>query len=265
VNAARRLIPIIAGLALLASLAVAGIGKSARQRLVHALAAIARPDTKPAADRKPRPAAAGDVEQQAEAAAGWSASILNSVTTGTIVRYDRSGAATSQAGITFYNKYPDKCRVELDHGGGNIEIIGFDQTAAWSNAKSSLTAGDERDIRSWLRSRPERLFTKRTAGSAYREAGVRFDDYIPGMPWQAPQPLAPEVQLDQVEIIDTVNPVAAASVVWSDRPEPTTTSTATALSSGPSVGWSPRTRLRTPTTGKYPRSLLRSTTATTSR
>jgi hypothetical protein len=159
----------------------------------------------------------GEVEQQAEAAAGWNQNIRNSVTKGTLNRYDRSGAATQQAGITFYNRYPDQLRVELDHGAGNVEIFGFDQNAAWSNAKSSLSASDARDVRSWLRSRPERLFTKRTVGSPYREAGLVYEDYIPGMPWQGPQTLAPEVQAYQVEVIDTVSPTSAATVTWSDR------------------------------------------------
>jgi hypothetical protein len=162
---------------------------------------------------------AGDVEQQAEAAAGWSPNIHNSVTTGTLNRYDRSGAATQQAGIMFYNKYPDQLRVELNHGAGNIEMFGFDQNAAWSNAKSSLTTGDARDVRSWLRSRPERLFTKRGGGSPYREAGLVYEDYIPGMPWQGPQTLSPEVQAYQVEVIDNIDPAPALQghSPWTDK------------------------------------------------
>jgi outer membrane lipoprotein-sorting protein len=162
-------------------------------------------------------AGSADVEQQAEAAAGWTQNIHNSVTKGTLNRYDRSGAATQQAGITFYNRYPDQLRVELDHGAGNIEIFGFDQTTSWSNAKSSLSASDARDVRSWLRSRPERLFTKRGGGSPYREAGMIYEDYIPGMPWQGPQTLSPEVQAYQVEVLDTVTPAQGATVAWSDR------------------------------------------------
>jgi len=162
-----------------------------------------------------------DAGQQAAAAAGWTANIHNSVTAGSITRYDRTGAATSQAGIILYMKYPESLRVDIDHGGGSHDIIGFDQGSVWSSSKSGLTATDSRDIRAWLRTRPERLFAKRGGGAAYREAGVVTVDHIPGMPWQPAKDLDASIalQLAQIEIIDDMNPrpVAGTGTPWSDR------------------------------------------------
>jgi hypothetical protein len=113
-------------------------------------------------------------------------------------------------------------RVEINHGPGQVDIYGFDQTHAWaSSSATSLTQAQARDVRAWLRTRPERLFVKRDILAPYREAGMLYEDHQPGQPWQGPVEFKPPLPLDQVEIIDGISPVAgvngAGGPIWSDR------------------------------------------------
>jgi hypothetical protein len=205
----------------LAAAVISNPGRAGLSRVVGVIGSKTPPPHKASARSGALTPSGTDVGQQAAAAAGWTANIHNSVTTGNIARYDRTGAATSQAGITIYMKYPDSLRVDIDHGGGNHDIIGFDQGSPWSSAKSSLSATDSRDIRAWLRTRPERLFAKRGGGAGYREAGQVTVDHISAMPWQPTKDLDPSaaLKLDQVEIIDDMNPTQAPGKQgpWSDR------------------------------------------------
>ena len=109
---------------------------------------------------------AQDLEQRVRARHGWTSSLLNSVITGQVTLYNREGQARGQASFTLYRKYPDLTRVVIDRG-GPVETIGFDHNQAWKLGTTSLTEREARDIRAWLRSWPERLFTLRDSGKGF--------------------------------------------------------------------------------------------------
>jgi hypothetical protein len=145
----------------------------------------------------------GDLESRARARHGWNAGVLNSVMRGIVVFYQSDGTNTGQATMTVYRAYPSRLRAELTRG-GNTEIWGFDSLSAWRSGDSNLGEGRARDIRQWLRICPERLFTTRDGGAAYREAGSRIEDLKPARPWQSQTRINPPLELVQVEMEDTL-------------------------------------------------------------
>jgi hypothetical protein len=197
----------IASVCILAAVAVSSPG---RHGVARALSIITSRQPSGVTPDKPASGPPLTVEKRAETAAGWAAGIRNSISKGTITYYDRTGAKTGEASIALYVSYPDDLRVEIDPGDGKPETAGFSQGMTWSSAKDSLTATESRDIRAWLRTRPERLFVKYAAGSKYREAGAVLEDHIPKTPWQAAQDPDQPAHLDQVELIDDLAPVGQA-------------------------------------------------------
>jgi hypothetical protein len=151
------------------------------------------------------------VEKRAEAAMGWTGNIRNSISKGTISYYDLSGDKTGEAAIALYVNYPDDLRVEIDRGDGKPQTVGFSQGTTWSSLKDSFSPAEGRDIRAWLRTRPERLFAKYATGSGYREAGAVLEDHVPKTPWQAAQDPDQPPKLDQVELIDDLGPAGQAA------------------------------------------------------
>ena len=149
------------------------------------------------------PVQAEDLESRARARHGWSAGVLNSVMRGTVTFYESDGTNTGQATMVVSRAYPSLLRLELTRG-GNTEVWGFDGLNAWRSGDSNLGEGRARDIRQWLRICPERLFTTRSTGAAYREVGSRMEDLKPGRPWQGQSRINPPTVFEQVEMEDTL-------------------------------------------------------------
>ena len=144
-----------------------------------------------------------DTEQRVRTRHGWNSTLQNSVITGQISFFNRAGQQTGQANITLYRKYPNLMRAVIVRG-TSVETVGFDATQAWKSGKAGLSEAEARDIRAWLRLWPERLFTLRSAGARYREAGKRVEEVRPSTPWQAAAQIDPPAVLEQVEIQDTI-------------------------------------------------------------
>jgi hypothetical protein len=142
-----------------------------------------------------------DLERRARARHHWTIAILNSVVRGAITFYSGDGAVTGQANLTIYRAYPGRLRVELDRG-GSVETVGFDGVSAWREGAPTLNEQRARDIRTWLRAWPERLFTTRAAGATYREAGPRVELSKPGRPWQGPTSIVPPISYEQIAMED---------------------------------------------------------------
>jgi hypothetical protein len=152
-----------------------------------------------------------DIEQRARAAHGWTASIHDSLLTGSINFYDRAGNVTRQGPIKILRSYPDKVRVEITSGGAT-EILGFDHVAPWDSLTSSLTSPQQRDIRAWTRFTPERLFVTRSAGQQYAETRPIQEDHVPASPGRPALDLAEPIVFNRPLIADqTGNPLAAVN------------------------------------------------------
>lgn len=182
---------------LLAAMALSNPGRATIARVLSSLTVrTLRPDpTVSAAQSGP------DLEARARARHGWNAALVdNSVVQGTVTFYNRDGGTTGQAQVVIYRRYPDRLRVVLRRG-ASVEVLGFDQTTAWSSS-GPPNEHQARDIRQWLRICPERLFTTRSSGANYREAGARREDFRPGRPWQGPGRIDPPLELEQVQMVD---------------------------------------------------------------
>jgi hypothetical protein len=188
-------------------LAAAALSSPGRATIRRAFSTITGSQPEASVSNGAEPAAMAqvgeDLESRARARHGWNVGVINSVMSGTITFYDRDGTTTGQANLTVYRKYPDRLRVELNRG-GSVEVWGFDQTDAWRTSNRSLGEREARDVRSWLRLCPERLFTTRGGGASYREAGQRREDFQAGRPWQGQVRSNPPLQLQQVEMEDTI-------------------------------------------------------------
>jgi len=194
-----------AGAALIFAFAAAGLSQPGRhsvKRLVAAITGATTPQT-PAAAATATP----DVEQRARTHHGWAATVLDSISRGSITFYDRTGVVTRQGTLLMYRKFPNMLRVELTSGQSAANITGFDGTNPWTAGQTTLTSAVARDIRQWLRCSPERLFLTRAAGAVYREPGRRVEDHRPPTPWQGAADLAQPREYDQAEMIDLVGPL----------------------------------------------------------
>jgi hypothetical protein len=185
---------------LLAAAALSTPGRTTITRLLSSLSS-----------RTPRPepiaSAASDgpdLEARARLRHGWSAAVDNSVVQGAVTFYNRDGSTTGRTEAAIYRRYPDRLRVVLTRG-ASAEVLGFDQTNAWSSS-GAPNERQSRDIRQWLRICPERLFTTRSGGANYREAGGRREDFRPGRPWQGPGRINPPLELEQVQMEDILGP-----------------------------------------------------------
>jgi hypothetical protein len=193
----------IAAIALIALLLGAGLTKAGRSTFSRALSLVTS-KTQPG-ETSPEPAVQGgqDIEQRARARHGWTPAIVNSVIRGAITFYNRDGATRDQANIAISRAYPDRLRIELNRN-GVVETAGFDGANAWQAGTANLPEARARDIRSWLRAWPERLFTTRGAGGGYREAGSRMETSRPGRPWAPGSNVNPPLKLEQVEMEDVL-------------------------------------------------------------
>ena len=145
-----------------------------------------------------------DIEQNARSKYGW-ANINTTQVRGVITFFDPTGAIARRANITFYQKHPDRLRVEIEQD-GLILVQGCDSGDAWQARADSLSDDDQRNIRAWLRLWPDRLFDVRAAGGNYREVGRQVEDSKQGSPGRSPTDLRPAKQLDLVEVEDTIGP-----------------------------------------------------------
>jgi hypothetical protein len=121
-----------------------------------------------------------------------------------ITFFDPSGAIARRANITFYQSHPDRLRVDIDHE-GLILMQGYDRGNVWQARADNLGEEDQRNIRSWLRLWPNRLFASRAAGGAYRELGRQIEDSKQSAPWRHATALRPARPLDAVEVEDSID------------------------------------------------------------
>ncbi len=193
----------LAAIITIALLLGAGLTKAGRSGLSRAFALVTS-KTQPG-EMTPEPGAqvGQDIEQGARARHGWTPTIVNSVVRGSITFYNRDGQTRDQANIVISRAYPNFLRIELNRN-GVVETAGFDGISAWQAGTGNLSEARARDIRSWLRAWPERLFTTRGAGAAYREAGSRMETSRPGRPWSPGANIDPPLKLEQVEMEDVV-------------------------------------------------------------
>ena len=192
-----------AGAAVVMSLAAACLSQPCRTSVQKLIAAV----TGAAHGQAPTtPAPATDVEQRARAHHGWSTTVLDSVAHGSLTRYDRTGAITSQGTFVIYRKFPVLLRVEVTVG-TTTSISGFDSTNPRQSGQTALSSAAARDIRAWLRSGPEWMFLSRASGAAYREPGRRVEDHRPPTPWQPSIDLGQAREYDQAELIDLIGPL----------------------------------------------------------
>lgn len=157
-----------------------------------------------------------DLERRARRHHGWTGAILYSVLQGAITFYDQEGAITGEGSLTVYRGYPNRLRVEIGSG-GVVETLGFDGVNAWRSGSSNLDESRARDIRTWLRGWPERLFTTRAAGASYRESGPRTEMSKPGRPWQGPMSIVPPAEYEQVVMDDVIGPAPAPGRIGDRR------------------------------------------------
>src|SRR5262249_7103707 len=152
-------------LGLMTGLVAASPTRTVFKRLIARVAPSLAIGSEPTITRLPQvqTPAGTDVEQRARTAHGWSSAISNSVAQGSIIYYDINGRASAQYSITISRAYPDRVRVDINRG-GVVEAFGFDQVIAWRRGAPILTASQLRDIRSFARLCPERLFVSRAAG-----------------------------------------------------------------------------------------------------
>jgi hypothetical protein len=150
-----------------------------------------------------------DLEQRARARHGWHAGLVNSVIRGRVTYYERDGSVVRQANLTIYRKFPDRLRIESEWNGATA-IVGFDRVAAWRAGASTVSEREARDIRSWFRLWPERLFMTRGVGLRYREAGGRVERFRAASPWGGASRIEPPLALEQVEMEDVVGPPPAS-------------------------------------------------------
>lgn len=157
------------------------------------------------------PAMQTDAEQRARARHGWDGRLTNtSVVRGAITYYDINGIEVQRVGMTLYRGYPDRLRLEIERPGGS-EVSGFDGRASWRAGVAGLKEADARDIRSWARMWPDRLFVDRNNGAKYREVG-RFADERAAV--EAVGTQEQTVVAEQVEVEDTVGPLAEGPLDW---------------------------------------------------
>lgn len=208
----RKMLAITAGLTI-CLLAVGAMSRTGRATVTRVLVALSIIEpVEPSAPTAMATAStlaqsAGDVEQRARTRHGWNASIVNTLTQGTIEYYDESGTLRRQLPVTIYRKFPNKLRVEIGEGSG-LEIIGFEGSNSWRAGAGQITDEEARDIRAFLRVSPERLFLTRRGGAGYREAGRRSEDRLPATPWRAGEDRVEDAEYDQVEMEDLLGPAA---------------------------------------------------------
>jgi len=195
-------------LAFMTLLCTIGLSKPGRLALGHLVSLMSSSNSAKGTVKEMAPSgtlAAGatandDVERRARARHGWDSTIANSVMRGTVTYYDVDGNVTDRADITVYRKYPQLLRIEILRN-GTLDVLGFDQVRAWKLGAINITEEDARDIRSFLRIGPERLFVTRGEGSPYREAGLRVEDSAPSDAGSVSS-----VILEQVQMEDTLGP-----------------------------------------------------------
>lgn len=145
----------------------------------------------------------GDAEQRAKAKHGWTDSLKDSVIRGRFLDYDANGMLGRIGEMTMYRQYPDKLRIEIERRGAT-EVKGVDGDEAWKEDPGGLSPEAARDIRALLRIWPERLFTSRSGGAKYRQAGRRTEDRQPGAPGQVSGELDEPIEYEVVEIVDRI-------------------------------------------------------------
>jgi hypothetical protein len=145
-----------------------------------------------------------DTEQNARAKYAWT-NINTTRVRGVITFFDPTGAIARRANITFYQRHPDRLRVEIEQD-GLILIQGCDAGDAWQARADTLSDDAQRNIRAWLRLWPDRLFDARAAGGNYREVGTRFEDSKEASPGRQASVLRPAREFDVVEVEDTIGP-----------------------------------------------------------
>lgn len=192
----------IAAIAIIALLLGASLTKAGRSGLSRALSLVTG-KAQPEVAMEPAVQVGQDIEHGARARHGWTPAIVNSVIRGSITFYTREGATRDQANIVISRAYPDRLRIELNRN-GVVETAGFDGVSAWQAGTANVSEARAREIRSWLRAWPERLFTTRGAGAGYREAGSRMETSRPGRPWSPVANINPPLKLEQVEMEDVV-------------------------------------------------------------
>lgn len=145
-----------------------------------------------------------EVEQRAQAKHGWdNKAIKNSVVQGTLIKYSIDGLDTQQVGITLYRSYPNRLRLEISEGDQKW-IAGFDGKEAWREGIDKLQEADARDIRSWMRMWPERLFMERGKEAKHREVGQFIDERAGRRPGNEPTNQEQEIVADRLEVEDTI-------------------------------------------------------------
>lgn len=147
---------------------------------------------------------APEVEQRAQAKHGWdNKSIKNSVVQGTLIQYSLDGLDTQQLGIKLYRSYPNRLRLEISEG-GKTWVAGFDGKEAWREGIDKLQDVDARDIRSWMRMWPERLFMERGKEATFREVGQFIDERAGRRPDRESTNQGQETVADRLEVEDTI-------------------------------------------------------------
>jgi hypothetical protein len=176
-------------------LSIAALSNPGRATLVRVYSILRGPAPVP-----PAP----DTEQNARARHAWT-NINTTQVRGVITFFDPTGAVARRANITFYQKHPDRLRVEIEQD-GLVLIQGCDLGDAWQARADSLSDDEQRLIRGWLRLWPNRLFDARAAGGSYREIGGQIEDSKQGSPGRPPSDLRPAKELDVVEVEDVIGP-----------------------------------------------------------